>query len=116
MNWDKRDAAAYVVSTMNLLYTKRGKAVTTVLSRQLGIARYDVYQDSASTYLYFIQFRNADGVVAGAVAYQMGWAKPQSVTVTADKLGIRRASDKAIEAFKSDPKELIGSFTTTLPS
>lgn len=116
INWDQRDTAVYVVSTLNLLHTHAGKPITDVLSRKLHVARYDIYADSAVANLYFIQLRRDDGSVAGVFAYEIGWSKPMLVSLSVRRALARRAPDKLSQEYRTDPKQLIGSFTSTLPS
>jgi hypothetical protein len=114
-NWDRRDAAIYVVSTINLLHTKDGRPVSSLLTDKYGIAHFEVYSDLNAPDLYFIQLRREGGGLAGALAYQMGWQMPASISSLTNRLGVHDASRKYRQAYKSDPKQLQGSFTSTLP-
>jgi len=113
--WSRRDTAVYVVSTLNLLRTAQGRPLPTTLQRR-GVASFDVYADSARPDLYFIVLVRANEDVAGALAYHMGWLKPQSISSLTDKLGVRSAQEDIARAYTSDLRLLIGSFTSTLPS
>ncbi|GAC1404331.1 MAG: hypothetical protein NVSMB52_18170 [Chloroflexota bacterium] len=115
-NWNQHDCAVYVVSTLNLVRTKTGRPISTVLEKRLGVRRYNVYSDLAVSDLYFIEFVKKDGTVVGAVAYRMGWQKPMSVTDSAGNLRMRRALDSIVENYRVDRKALAGSFTSTLPA
>jgi hypothetical protein len=44
-NWKQHDIAVYVVSTLNLLHTHNGQALTATLAQHLGVTHYDVYAD-----------------------------------------------------------------------
>ena len=115
-NWSQHDTAVYVVSTLNVLHSHRGKSTVAIMSRRLGVARFDVLDDLSSSDMYFIQLKRANGDVVGSFAYQMGWPKPMSLSPVFNRFGIPTAPDKVANAFRSDPKQLIGSFTSTLPS
>lgn len=114
-NWGQHDTAVYVVSTLNLLHTKKGQSITALLTRKLNVSQYDVFADSSVNDLYFIELRRADGSVAGGLAYQLGWSKPQILTLALPKGVCKHADDKVMQEYRSDPKQLIGSFSSTLP-
>ena len=111
ITWQQRDTAVYVVSTLNLVRTPAGQP----LVEKLNAARFDVYADLARADLYFIILRSRDGSVVGAFAYQLGWAKPRSISRSTRLLGIERAPRSVVLAFRTDHKQLIGSFTSTMP-
>lgn len=113
--WDARDTAVYVVSTLNLLHTPQGRPLSATLLHK-GITNYDVYADNARADLYFVELVRDNGEVAGAVAYRMGWLKPVSVSTLTDQLGVSKAQDDIVHAYASDDKQLLDSFTSTLPS
>lgn len=115
VDWSQQDTAVYVVSTLNVLHTHRGKPVVGVLARRLQVTRFEVWVSLTTSDLYFILLKRADGSTAGQLAYQMGWPRPMSLGASTDRLGIRRAPDKVATAFRADPKQLIGTFTSTLP-
>ncbi|GAC1442857.1 MAG: hypothetical protein NVSMB52_00530 [Chloroflexota bacterium] len=114
-NWGHRDTAVYVVSTLNLLHTKNGKPMPLIFQQSMGVARFDVYADQNVTDMYFIQLKREDGAVVAAFAYAMGWSKPKLVYISSRKFGHARAPLKVVVAYKSDVKQLIGSFTSTFP-
>lgn len=116
VNWNQHDTAVYVVSTLNLLRTRRGQPVTTILARRLNVTHYDVYADQSAQSLYFIQLRRDDGAVVGAFAYHMGWAKPIGISGSGRRLVRSRIIARIVHAYNGDNKLLIGSFTSTLPS
>lgn len=111
INWDQRDTAIYVVSTLNLARTPKGHT----LAQSPGARRFDVFADTENVDLYFIQIHTRSGRV-GVLAYEMGWAKPQSIGNFPARFGLRVAPPMVVAAYKDDPKQLIGSFNTTLPS
>jgi hypothetical protein len=115
VNWQVRDTAIYVVSTLNLLRTGSGHSFAAVAQRQLSVDRFDVYSDLDQRDLYFVQLKRDDGTVAGVLAYMMGWPKPKSVTSAISSMGIDRAPEVIVQAFKADRLKLFGSFTSTLP-
>lgn len=115
-NWNQRDTAAYVVSTLNLLHLRNGRPVIQVLSRKLGVTRYDVYADSSVADLYFIQLKRDDGTEVGAFAYQIGWSKPQMLSLKIRHPMAHRATGRIFQEYRDDSKQLIASFTSTLPS
>jgi hypothetical protein len=115
-SWSQRDRAVYVVSTMNVLHCRSGRLLTDMLVRKFGVTHYDVYADQQSSELYFIEPKRDDGTSAGSLAYQMGWAAPMSVSTFLDKLHIHHAPGSAVSAYRNDLKQLIGSFTSTIPS
>lgn len=115
-NWNQHDTAVYVVSTLNLLHTRDGRAFSSLLSGRLNVTRFDVYADITTPDLYFIQLRRDDGSVAGAFAYRMGWSKPQVLFLSVSKSVAHRGNDKIQAAYRADGKQLIGSFSSTLPS
>lgn len=111
VNWQQRDTAVYVVSTLNLLTNRRGRLVI----QRLHPTQFDVFSDTGKQDLYFIQVRRASASVA-VFAYQMGWARPQLISMAAPHSGVRAASDAMAQSFRTDPKQLIGSFTSTTPN
>lgn len=113
-NWNQRDTAVYVVSTLNLVRVHH-RSLTSVLSSQ-DVTQYDVYADLDVGDQYYIQLKRDDGNVVGVLAYRMGWLKPKSISAFTDKLGVRKAPRSMVTAYKSNHKELIGSFTSTLPT
>ncbi|GAC1463565.1 MAG: hypothetical protein PVSMB7_05380 [Chloroflexota bacterium] len=115
VDWNQRDTAVYVVSTLNLLHNKKGVSIAPWLSARKGISRFDVYADTQSGNLYFVELRRDSGDIVGAFAYQMGWFKPKSVTTFTDKLGTSRAPSSIVDAYKNDSRQFLGSFTSTLP-
>ena len=110
-SWQQRDAAVYVVSTLNLLRTPSGQLMVVKLS----VARFDVYADLSRDDLYFIELRARGGTPIGALAYQMGWTKPQALSRSLGRLGIAHATRTVFRAYRLDEKQLIGSFTSTVP-
>ena len=110
-NWEQRDTAIYVVSTLNLLRTPSGQLVV----NRLNVSRFDVYADVVKEGLYFIQLYAKSGPLVGSVAYQLGWAKPQALSRSVGRLGVDRASRVVWHAYRADHKQLIGSFTSTVP-
>ena len=116
VDWNQHDTAVYVVSTLNLLRTRNGHPMTGIFRHRMGARTYNVYQDVSVADLYFVELARSDQSVAGALAYKMGWSKPQSLTDSMGRLGVQRASSDIAQAYKSDHKTLIGSFKSTLPS
>jgi len=116
VSWSQRDRAVYVVSTMNLVHCRTGRLLTSTLVQRFGVTHYDVYADQQVSNLYFIEPKRDDGTSAGALAYQLGWVAPMSVSPFLDKLHIHHAPGSAVSAFHNDLKQLIGSFTSTIPS
>jgi hypothetical protein len=115
VNWATRDTAVYVVSTLNLLHTRQGHFVPAVLEHH-GVTRFDVYADADTDGLYFVLLRKDNGATVGGLAYQMGWARPQSLFGVTDRFStIQRAAFNVKQEYKSDNKVLIGSFTSTMP-
>jgi hypothetical protein len=110
-DWQQRDTAAYVVSTLNLLRTPGGQLMVV----KLNAGRFDVYSDLSRDDLYFIELRARGGAPIGALAYQLGWTKPQALSRSLGRLGIGRASRTVFRAYRLDEKQLIGSFTSTVP-
>jgi len=115
VHWKKRDTAIYVVSTVNLLRDDGGKLLAPSLKSELQINRFAVYADTLQTDLYFIVLRHGPDVV-GALAYKMGWPQPMSVSAATDQIGARKALPAIVQAYSSDPKSLMGTFKSTLPS
>jgi len=115
VDWGQHDTAVYVVSTLNVLHTRKGQSVVAILTKRFGIAHYDVWSDLNNSDLYFVQLKKADGTVAGTLAYQMGWPQPLTLSHGFFRLGVHSASATVAAAYKTDPKQLIGSFTSTLP-
>jgi len=112
-SWAEHDTAVYVVSTLNLVRTHRHSLPDRLT--HFGITRYEVYSDLDKADVYFIELRRADGTIVGALVYRMGWLKPESVSLFTDRLGVQKAPRPLVEAYESDRKALIGSFTSTLP-
>lgn len=115
-NWNQHDTAVYVVSTLNLLHTKGGKSVVSMLSNRFDVEHYNVYADQNVPNMYFIELVRTDTTVADVFAYQMGWPKPRGMSKKSANWGSHRASSRITQEYKSDPKQLIGSFDSTLPS
>ncbi len=116
VNWNRHDTAVYVVSTLNLLRTHNGRPLTSFWVHKGGVSHFDVYADNSQDNLYFIELMRADNSMVGALAYQMGWDKPRSVTPRVTKFHIAPAPDKVIQSYQSDVKTSLGSFTSTLPA
>jgi hypothetical protein len=116
LSWSQRDAAVYVVSTMNLLRSRDGHTLAGILMQKYDVTQFNVYDDLASPDLYFIELKRDDGTTFGALAYQMGWSRPMSLSSSLDRFHLRRAPQSADAAYHSDPKALIGSFSSTVPS
>jgi hypothetical protein len=114
VNWQQRDTATYVVSTLNVLGRTRTHTIQQVFQR-LNITRIDVFADSAHANLYFIELQRDDGSTAGSLAYQMGWRKPRRISWPAGRT-IPAVATTIAQAYKTDARTLIGSFTSTLPS
>jgi hypothetical protein len=85
------------------------------VTHKLAVTQYDVLADTTVSDLYFIKLRRDDGTVAGALAYQLGWPKPQVLTLALPKGVCKHAAGRIMQAYRSDPKMLIGSFSSTLP-
>jgi hypothetical protein len=115
VDWGQHDTAVYVVSTLNVLHTRRGQSVAALLARRFHVARYEVWDDLSLSDLYFILLKRDDGSLAGAFAYQMGWPQPLGLTPSVGRMGVHAAPTIAVTAYHTDPKQLIGSFTSTLP-
>jgi hypothetical protein len=101
---------------MNLLHFRSGRSLTSALAQKYGVTHYDVYADQQTRDLYFIEPRTADGSSVGAFAYEMGWLVPMSVASSLDKLHVRHAPTSVFSDYRADAKQLIESFTSTLPS
>jgi len=116
VNWNQHDTAVYVVSTLNLLRGKHGHTLVSAVQQRSGVSRFDVLSDNNVSGLYFIQLKTGDGSVYGAFAYAMGWSRPRSLSSVFDRFHLHRAPGTILKAYAGDPRTLIGSFTTTLPS
>jgi len=116
VNWNQHDTAVYVVSTLNLLRTHSGRPFTSIWVRKGRVTHFDVYADGSRDNLYFIEMKRSDDSVVGALAYQMGWDRPRTVTTSITRFHIPSAPDKVIQSYQSDVKFSIGSFTSTLPA
>ncbi|MBV9282179.1 MAG: hypothetical protein JOZ41_19025 [Chloroflexi bacterium] len=101
---------------MNLLRVAHGRSLPDVLTRDFSVARFDVIADLNNEDLYFVQLKSDQGAVVGALAYRMGWFKPRSVSALTDRLGVHPAPRMIADAYRNDPKQTIGTFTSTLPS
>lgn len=110
--WQRHDTAVYVVSTLNLLTDAQGHP----LYMRGAPTHFDVLADLAKDDLYFIRLRNRLGRAVGLLSYQMGSVKPQAISYSMVRAGIPRANEVIISAFRSDPKQLLESFTTTVPN
>lgn len=115
-SWDRRDSAAYVISTLNLVHCRDGRSLAPILSQRYPGARYDVYVDQQISNLFFIEPRRADGSTVGALAYQLGWVAPMSVTSSLSALHVRSAPAAVYSEFRNDTKQFIGAFSSTLPT
>ncbi len=113
VNWQQHDAAVYVVSTLNVLGRTHGGSIQQTLQR-LNVAHIDVYSDTVLSGLYFLELKRDNGSIVGSLAYEMGWPKPRRVSWSSGK-GVPTVSPQIVQAYKTDPKTLIGSFTSTLP-
>lgn len=114
INWDQRDTAVYVVSTLNLLRTHNGRPVSVTYARRFNVTKYSVLADTKNADLYFVELKRDDGSTFGVYAYQMGWAKPAALTPSVRHFGARAASSEIAQDYRSDPKVLVGTFTSTL--
>ncbi|HEX6508009.1 MAG TPA: hypothetical protein VF221_10285 [Chloroflexota bacterium] len=116
VNWSQHDSAVYVVSTLNLIRSHGGRTLSSALMQKYGVTHFDVYGDLESSDLYFIELRKDDGSSFATLAYQMGWQKPMSLSPALDRFHVRRAPYAVSSEYHTDSKQLIGSFTSTLPS
>lgn len=114
-NWQRRDTATYVVSTLNLLRTNNGQSVTKVVQNRLDVSRYSIWGDRVVPGLYFIQLKRDTGSVVGVLAYQMGWVKPLSLTPRLDALGVTPASREVQREYHHGHLVFLGAFTSSLP-
>lgn len=115
VNWNQRDTAVYVVSTLNLVRTTSGRPFAQVAMGQLDVTHFDVYADLDHANLYFIQLKRDDDSTAAVLAYQMGWLKPQTVTRMNRQFRLRQVSWSISQAYRVDTKEFMASFTSTFP-
>jgi hypothetical protein len=113
VNWQQRDTAVYVVSTLNLLGRTQSHTVQQLFQR-LNITHLNVYADNDQMNLYFIELKRDDSTTAGSLAYKMGWPKPKRISWSAGK-SIPAVSSVIAQAYRTDDKTLIGAFTSTLP-
>lgn len=114
-NWEQRDTAIYVVSTLNLVRCNHRQPLSSALTA-LGVTRYDVLADTNVQNLYFVEARRDNGSLVGALAYEMGWARPRAVTSFPVKIGVRPASRDIVQSYKVDSKQLMATFTSTMPT
>ena len=115
VDWNQRDTAVYVVSTLNLFRTHNGRPASATYARRYGVTRYSVLADPKSDGLYFVELKRDDGSIFGVYAYQMGWAKPAAVSISVERFGARPAPGDVVSDYRSDPKVLLATFTSTLP-
>src|SRR5947209_17878375 len=113
VNWQQRDTAVYVVSTLNLLGHTKNRTVQQMF-QHLNITRIVVYADNDQANLYFIELKRDDSSTAGTLAYQLGWPHPKRISWSAGKT-IPTVTSGIAQAYKTDSKTLIGTFTSTLP-
>lgn len=112
-DWQQHDTAVYVVSTLNLLGHARNHTVQQMF-QHLNITRIVVYADNDQANLYFIELKRDDSSTAGILAYQLGWTKPKRISWSAGK-AIPSVNSGIAQAYRTDSKTLIGTFTSTLP-
>jgi hypothetical protein len=74
-----------------------------------------VLADTKSQDLYFIEVKKDDGSLIGAYAYQMGWVKPQAISPALAHFGMHQASGDILADYRSDPKILMATFSSTRP-
>src|SRR5579859_2504535 len=110
--WERHDTAVYVVSTLNLCTDSQGRS----LYMRVNPTHFDVFSDQNRDDLYFIKLRNRLNRTVGILSYQMGSLKPQAISFSMVRLGIPRANLSILMAFRSDPKQLLESFSSTVPS
>jgi hypothetical protein len=115
VNWAQRDAAVYVVSTLNLLRTDTGQPVSTVFKSQLHVKRYMIEADASLPDLYYIELVSKGNTVVGTFAYKMGWQKPAAIT-DFGYISVPRATADIVSAYRTDRHMKVASFTSTLPS
>ena len=114
-NWDQRDTAVYVVSTLNLLRNHNGRPASAIYARRYNVTKDTVLADTKSDGLYFVELKRDDGSTFGAYAYQMGWTKPMALTSSVQHYGAHAASSDIAGDYRADPKQLIATFSSTLP-
>ncbi|HEX6509582.1 MAG TPA: hypothetical protein VF221_18290, partial [Chloroflexota bacterium] len=93
-----------------------GRSLASAVTQKLDVTHFDVYADLNSSDLYFIQLSRDDGSTAATLAYRMGWLKPMSLSSSLDRFRVRRAPSDVGKAYRTDSKQLLASFTSTLPS
>lgn len=112
VNWQDRDTATYVVSTLNLVRTPQGRAVTETMHA----ATYVMLADTARSGLYFVDLHDRSDSIIGSFVYWMGWMQAVSLTRLPAGLHVRTASAALVQAYHQDPKRVIGVFTSTFPN
>lgn len=116
VNWAQRDTAIYVVSTLNLVRTSRGQPFGPTVMSTMDVTHFDVYADLDRVNIYFIELKRDDGSTAGILIYKMGWLKPRSISGFNAQMGLQQAPWSLAQAYRIDTKQLMASFTSSLPT
>lgn len=115
VEWQRRDTATYVVSTVNLLRTEQGRPLRKFVQDRMDVSRYAVFADDDVPGLYFIQLKRDTGSVAGTLAYRMGWPTPLSLSHKLSTLGVKAAPPEIWRAYKTAHLTFLGAFSSSLP-
>jgi hypothetical protein len=115
VQWQRRDTATYVVSTVNLLRTEQGQPLRKVVEYRMHVSRYAVFADDDVPGLYFIRLKQDTGSIAGTLAYRMGWPAPLSLCHKLSVLGITAAPPEIWRAYKTAHLTFLGAFSSSLP-
>jgi hypothetical protein len=114
--WERQDQAAYVVSTLNLLRSRTGRSIVASWQRSRYSHRFSVYADTRARNLYFIEVDRMHNDARGVLVYRLGWQRPRAITPWPKAYRVRAAPRSLMNAFRRDPKALIGSFSSILYS
>lgn len=115
VNWAQRDTAVYVVSTLNLLRLDNGQPITNLFKYQLHVKKYTIEADTSVPDLYFIDLVNKSNTVVGTFVYKMGWQKPEAITDFGVST-VPRATPDLANAYRTDHRAKVATFSSTLPS
>lgn len=112
MNWEERDRAVYVVSTLNAPLCKSGRQLSTVLWTKDGARLFDVLKSTVNGNLYYIQVRTASKTLLGVYAYEFGWKFPTGVR---SYHCVAKAQPGIVKGYGSKAWRFIARFRTTYP-
>lgn len=112
VDWNRRDLAVYVVSTLNLPLCSRGRKLSTVLRGSLHASYFDVYESRMRPNVYFIRVNTAQRRLLSVYGYELGRTLPLGVW---HAICVSAAPDWLRALYRPDAVQWIARLSSTTP-